>query len=136
MPPKDEYLRLVRQWLKKAEQDLRGAELMEQTPRLLGLVAFHCQQAVEKALRGFLTLHNLPFRKTHDLTELLRQCEDIDIAFAHYVDAASFLSPFAADFRYPGEAGDLSPDQAFIALRAARDVLTFVRVRVSEADQP
>jgi len=28
---------------------------------------FHCQQAVEKALKGFLTWHDRPFEKTHDL---------------------------------------------------------------------
>ena len=34
---------------------------------------FHCQQAVEKALKGLLTWHDVPFRKTHSLEELGRQ---------------------------------------------------------------
>ena len=31
---------------------------------------YHCQQAAEKALKGFLAFHDHPFRRTHDLREL------------------------------------------------------------------
>jgi HEPN domain-containing protein len=39
---------------------------------------FHCQQAAEKALKAFLTFHDQPFRKTHDLASLGKQCANID----------------------------------------------------------
>ncbi|HEV8634651.1 MAG TPA: hypothetical protein VG370_10505 [Chloroflexota bacterium] len=35
-------------------------------------------QAGEKALKGYLTLHGAPFRPTHDLIELLAQCQALD----------------------------------------------------------
>ncbi len=38
---------------------------------------FHCRQAVEKALKAFLVWRDHPFRKTHDLVELTRQCVDL-----------------------------------------------------------
>lgn len=132
----DKQVAEARQWLVKAAQDLQGAELMEQSPALLGIAAFHCQQAVEKALKGFLSLHNRPFRRTHDLTELLRQCIGVDAGFARHVDRAALLSPYAGDFRYPGDVEDLSPAEAAAALRAAREVLDFVRARFPEAGQP
>jgi hypothetical protein len=37
MPPEDERTRLVGRWLEKAEEDLRGADLMQQSAGLLGL---------------------------------------------------------------------------------------------------
>ncbi len=55
----------------RAHDDLRGAEIdLAALPPLLGDVTFHCQQAVEKTLKGYLTWHDHGFRKTHDLTDL------------------------------------------------------------------
>ena len=34
-------------------------------------VGFHAQQAVEKCLKAILALSTIPFRKTHDLQELM-----------------------------------------------------------------
>jgi HEPN domain-containing protein len=31
---------------------------------------FHCQQAAAKAIKAFLTLHQIHFQKTHDLCAL------------------------------------------------------------------
>jgi hypothetical protein len=41
--------------------------LLAANPPLLGEVVFHCQQAAEKAMKGFLSWHDSPFGKTHDL---------------------------------------------------------------------
>jgi hypothetical protein len=35
-------------------------------------VAFHAQQAAEKALKAFLAFHDEPFRKTHGIEEIGR----------------------------------------------------------------
>ena len=39
---------------------------------------FHSQQAAEKAIKGFLTFHQIAFRKTHNLTDLGSQCASGD----------------------------------------------------------
>jgi HEPN domain-containing protein len=44
---------------------------------LLGDATFHCQQAVEKTIKAFLTWHDRAFRKTHDLVELGAECSDL-----------------------------------------------------------
>ena len=41
-------------WFEKAIQDLRGAEILMRHGGGNDLVAFHCQQAMEKALKGWL----------------------------------------------------------------------------------
>jgi HEPN domain-containing protein len=67
----DEKLELVREWLTKAMLDLKAARtISENVPQYLDGAAFHCQQAVEKAIKALLTLHDQRFGKTHDL-ELL-----------------------------------------------------------------
>lgn len=69
----------TRAWFLKAIKDLRATNVdLIATPPLLEDATFHCQQAVEKALKGFLTWHDHPFRKTHDLAEVGNQCVEID----------------------------------------------------------
>lgn len=71
MPPEYE---LVREWLKIAARDLRVAHvLLNMEPASCEDVGFHCQQAFEKLLKGFLTHHHVHFEKIHDLDILLNQ---------------------------------------------------------------
>ena len=116
----------VRGWLVKAKDDLRGAEIdLSASPPLPGDALFHCQQSVEKALKCFLTFHDRPFRKTHDLDELASECERLDGSLVGLLDRARDLTPFAWRFRYPGD--DQAPPAEEIA-----DVLVLAR-KVVEA---
>ena len=69
----------IRMWLLKASRDLMAAEadIIHRYP-LPEDALFHCQQAAEKSMKAFLTAHDKPFRRTHDLDELARDCESID----------------------------------------------------------
>ncbi|MCI0521983.1 MAG: HEPN domain-containing protein, partial [Chloroflexi bacterium] len=67
----DPKLNEVRSWLQKAQQDLNAAAWLLESPHALnGSVAFHCQQAVEKALKAYLTWQDESFEKTHSLVAL------------------------------------------------------------------
>jgi len=108
MPPED--LEEVRAWLTKANHDLQAAAYLADAEQpLLDIVVYHCQQAAEKALKGFLTFKNSPFAKTHALGPLVEQASDLDAGFEALLDHAENLSPFAWRFRYPGEL--LVPDE-------------------------
>jgi HEPN domain-containing protein len=74
-----ELLAETRGWFVKAANDLRAAETLRTSqPALLAESVFHCQQAAEKALKGFLTWNNSVFRKTHNLEEIGEQCLRLD----------------------------------------------------------
>jgi len=127
----------VKGWLVKAKDDLRGAEVdLGAQPPLTGDALFHCQQATEKALKGFLTLHDRPFRKTHDLDELASECERLDGSLGGILDDARSLTPFAWRFRYPGD--DEPPPSADVAdaLALARRVVQAVADRLPPASRP
>jgi HEPN domain-containing protein len=49
-------------WLEKAAGDIEAAEILSSESPPLGAAVF-CQQAVEKAMKGFLAWHDVPFRK-------------------------------------------------------------------------
>jgi HEPN domain-containing protein len=62
MTPEQLRLDETRAWLTRSRHDLRSAKLLiagEEHAKAL----FHCQQAAEKALKGFLTFHQKSFGK-------------------------------------------------------------------------
>ena len=90
-------------WLERARQDLRAAEVdLEASPPLLGDAAFHAQQAVEKALKAFLTRHDHAFRPTHDIGELAFACLEHEPSLEPLLRESAPLTEYAWPFRYPG----------------------------------
>ena len=81
---------------------------------------YHCQQAFEKTLKGFLTWHAYPFQRTHNLPGLLQLCDQVDAAFSALASDAALLTPYATQFRYPPILVPPTESDAADALRAAR----------------
>jgi HEPN domain-containing protein len=66
-------------WFEKAHKDLRCAQIdLAAEPPASEDALYHCQQAAEKALKGFLVWHDQPFPKTHDLGRLGKQATELD----------------------------------------------------------
>jgi HEPN domain-containing protein len=91
----------VRILLAKADQDELAARQLATDARIGDeVVGFHIQQAVEKRFKALLTFHAIPYRRTHDLLELIDQL----IAHGHPVnmtlEALQELTPFAVEYRY------------------------------------
>ena len=118
----------VREWLHKSVEDIRAAELdLGAFPPLVEDSLFHCQQAVEKALKGFLAFHDIQFRKTHDIDELSSKCEELKPGLKSVLGPARDLSVFAGGFRYPGGAEPPPVDEAKKMLEVARSACEAVR---------
>ena len=64
-------------------------------------IAFHCQQVVEKSLKGLLTYHGKKFDKTHDLQEILGLVLVIEPSLEEVLKPTIELTPYAVAFRYP-----------------------------------
>jgi HEPN domain-containing protein len=117
--------------MRRSHDDLRAAEVdLATQPALISDAAFHCQQAAEKALKAFLTWHDVPFRSTHDLAELGRQCSALDASLEPICRRAEILTAYAWVFRYPGNPGDPDEptwDEVDTALAIAGDLAEEVR---------
>lgn len=117
----------VREWLQKGRNDLLSAQiLIEHDPPVLDTASFHCQQAVEKALKAFLAWKAVPFEKVHSLTYLLDLCEVEEPGLASLRDRAETLAPYAVEIRYPGVLMEVSLEEAQEALATAEAVWDFV----------
>jgi HEPN domain-containing protein len=137
MPHDPERVAETQAWLRRAQGDLRAAEVdLAARPSLLSDAAFHCQQATEKTLKAFLTWHDEPFRKTHDLAELGRQCVSLDPSIESTCRRAEILSPFAWVFRYPGDLDEPARQEVEEALARAREAYEAVAVRLPSETQP
>jgi HEPN domain-containing protein len=117
-PPEEEIRRLVTEWIKKADLDLKTAVRLSAEGEFRDVVAFHAQQAVEKYLKALLTRHQLEFPKTHVIRRLLILLESVDPAMVEALDEANWLSPFASldRFRFrrdPGGVGRNPPAGMF-----------------------
>jgi HEPN domain-containing protein len=99
-------------------------------------VLFHCQQAAEKSLKGYLAWRNQPFRRTHDLEELVKQCADLADDFSVLTTAAGVLTQFGVDPRYPGFAAEATPEEMAQALRLADEIVSFVLERLPPEIHP
>ena len=96
---------------------------------------YHCQQAIEKVMKAFLTWYDIPFRKTHSLEELGRQCVAIDQTLQILVDQAAPLSEYAWKFRYPGEEELPTQAETKAALAITQAVIDAITGRLSAVMQ-
>jgi len=94
----------VERWLAVAAKDRQAvAVCAAANPPLRGIAAFHCQQAIEKLLKGFLTLAGKRSRKTHSLSQLGAAATGSFPEIADLVSAVENWSSWVADFRYPSD---------------------------------
>jgi predicted nucleotidyltransferase/HEPN domain-containing protein len=104
---------VVERWLAIAELDRQTVTAcMAADPPLRASAAFHCQQAVEKLLKGFLVLAAKRFRKTHSLAQLGAAVQASFPELAGLVTAVEEWTVWAVAYRYPLEEGpdDAKPD--------------------------
>ncbi|MEO7913151.1 MAG: HEPN domain-containing protein, partial [Roseiflexaceae bacterium] len=65
---------LVAQWLGRARSYLILAGMTEDERLLPEILAFHAQQAAEKALKALLVHHQVEFPRTHVIALLINLC--------------------------------------------------------------
>ncbi|MBL8541958.1 MAG: HEPN domain-containing protein [Betaproteobacteria bacterium] len=114
-----------------AEQDLRAALLLSQAPGIRdGVVGFHFQQCVEKALKAVLAHEGVAFRRTHDIAELLDLMADRRLNSPPHADWLDELNPYAAEARY-GLVAPRNLDRAF-AGSAAKTVFEWASAQMGQ----
>lgn len=120
-------------WISKAWSDLHLAEKgIKDDDLTLDTAIYHTQQCAEKALKGFLSYHENPLSKTHDLVKLLEVCCGIDPEFSNLNLDAAILSPFATEFRYPvDEETSVERGVVLDAIRRAQKILSFVEKKIT-----
>jgi HEPN domain-containing protein len=127
-------------WVFFANNNIKAAENLTDDAEITGELAFHCQQAVEKYLKAFLTKHKISFQKTHDLLKLylqVKEVKNLDINEELLQD----LKNLYIESRYPADIallkGGLLPsiEKAKTYLDFAKNVAKIVNAELEDSQE-
>jgi HEPN domain-containing protein len=128
MSEANEILVIARDWVQKAENDLKNAAytlgMGEDCPT--DTVCFHAQQCVEKYLKAFLVLKSINFPKAHDIKELIALLPS-NSRPKLTPEEQRRLTDYATVTRYPGDYEPISLAEARRAVKIARGVRNEIR---------
>ena len=124
-------------WFEFAKQDLKMAELGFEGG-VYNQACFHCQQAAEKFLKGYLLVKNHEIPKIHFLDELINLCIPIDKDFENLRENCSKLDDYYIPTRCPDALPGMLPEglpakkDALEAIAYAKEVMQFVEKILEE----
>lgn len=93
----------TKDWLIAAEDDLLAAKKLCGEVRLTNVVAFHCQQCLEKCFKAVIEEQGKPSIKSHDLLRLQLNA-NIPIGESETI-LLQIINEVYIDARYPGDLG-------------------------------
>jgi HEPN domain-containing protein len=134
MPDPNDVIRVAKEWIAKAENDLKTAvhtlKLGKECPT--DTVCFHAQQCIEKYLKALLICHSIAFPKTHDISVLMTL---VPARLRPKIDARQQknLTEYATVIRYPDAGTDISLAEARKAVALARRVRKDIRRHLPRA---
>ena len=115
----------VEEWVRLADKDLCAAEiLLKDEYPLTNIVAFHCQQTIEKYLKALSIEKDIQVIKTHDLIKLngmIKETKDIGLDEKKLIT----INELYIESRYPGELG-LLPD-GMLSYEQAKELLEYAK---------
>ena len=121
-----DLIAIVNKWHIKANNDLKTIEdLLKSENVVTDSVCFHSQQAVEKYLKSYLIAVQKSFKNTHNITAILKLCNEIDNDFEK-LDFAVYLTNYAVELRYPDDFNIPDLEEAKEAYEIALKVKDFV----------
>lgn len=97
----------TRQWLEFAQTDLRCCENNLKDEFVTNVVAFHAQQAVEKAFKALIDEKGIRMSRIHNLSRLYALIESFLISPIEELELEMLDNVYTSS-RYPGEMGLLS----------------------------
>lgn len=118
---------ILKEWIDKAEGDFITAQREYRARNFPNYDAsgFHAQQCIEKYMKAFLQMHEIPFQKMHDLLALMELSIPIIPELELEKDMLAYLGQFAVNYRYPGESA--TKEQAKHAIKSMKKLREFYR---------
>jgi len=115
---------MVREWFIFAGRDLRAAKaLRDLGAEYKNIIAFNCQQCVEKSIKGYLLFNKVRPPKTHSIGDLALMVAAFDPRLAKELSKADKLTDYAVAYRYPdAEKEAMTVAKADRALKIAQKI--------------
>ena len=114
-------------WLDKALCDLQAARLLLTYGGDHYNIAVHCQQAIEKALKGYLLFRTGRHFDGHNLTWLCKQAMQTDYHFSTWLEKSTLLNHYYIETRYPADRPfDIDTNTIMELIHSASEMLSFI----------
>lgn len=121
---------IAKEWFDIADADLSSARFLQgMRPMPHEIICYHCQQATEKYLKGFLAFQGEEITKTHDLPVLNERCASFDKDFEALANDCLLLTDYGVNVRYPFPL-EITENDVQLALKSADRVKDFVMNKV------
>jgi len=123
-------------WRILAERDLTVADFLANTMRPVPteIIAFHCQQAAEKYLKGALVILGEEPPYIHDLDDLCSLAEKHKASFVSISSLCTIITQFSVQPRYD-RGTDLSEEDMRIVLAHTKTIKDFLQKEIPELFQ-
>ena len=126
----------IRQRIANAERELSVLKILVEANSAQEAIGFHAQQALENALKGWISALDTDYRNTHDLTKLaatVRQHPAENDTSAG--ERLTWLTEYAVRYRYAG--AEVVMDDRFELLAAVTETVEAIiaRIRVLTATE-
>jgi HEPN domain-containing protein len=112
-------------WLDRAKSSLAISKSKFSDDVFYEDLCFQAQQAVEKALKGLLILHNVEPEKTHNLVSLVKELSKC-ITVPKEISETVILNDYAVQTRYPGVYTPIDEEEYNHAIKVAVDCVNWI----------
>lgn len=107
-------------WLEKVIHDIGSAKIIHQhLPDYHDMIAFHCQQAAEKSIKGVLVYLGKDFKYSHNLRYLIDLLSEIIQIDDAEFRKAIILNGYSVEIRYPNTSIPLTQEDIANAVTIA-----------------
>jgi HEPN domain-containing protein len=114
-------------WLDRAGDDILCAGFLLQDDNCYNGSAFHCQQAIEKALKAYILLKSGELVDGHNLTWLCKRAMRYDKSFSGWLEESASLNKCYIETRYPADLLlELDYQQVSGYCKMAREMYIFI----------
>ena len=118
-------------WFEKSSQDIRAAKVLKENNCSNDIVAFHCQQSIEKALKGFILFHTDELEEGHSLIYLCKAALNVDQELRKLLKECAFVNQYYIETRYPADKPlVVSDDEADECIKIAETIYNLVVVKI------
>jgi HEPN domain-containing protein len=113
------------EWLRMADDDFDSAKILNESARKHHeIICYHCAQAIEKYLKGYLIYQDVVPPKTHDLLFLNKCCIEKDERFEEIKIDCGYINRYCNDIRYPHKY-EVTEADVHYSLKAVEKIKSF-----------
>jgi len=111
-------------WFNKAESELESAEILMAHDGNHAVITFLCQQAIEKAYKGFILKEKEELVGGHSLIYLCKIAMETDSSLKEFMKDSAYVNQFYLETRYPSDIPmDINQLEAQECIEIAKKIL-------------